>query len=335
MGGTARSLQRPQRNGPSGGWVERGRTGTRRARTHSYLIFFFTFVFFSGIKYPLKRCMSFRPMIKVMEVKAMIYRKRVSVKGNYEFKKISWILTVSLFALFFVLAGTVACKKKAAETQTPEQQGQVIKQGANEFEGVAKVTQGKYLYVPAAQGLDIVAQGQFSSGDLSALAGKEVKVKGQISPQIPSIFLAETIEVKEGVLWKNVFTKSGEPVLEDYLDPKDRDAFVTLKDLSVDKADGWEGKGKAKIYGKLVKTTVTEGGAQKEMTYISLFDDKGKETGRIIIDRFTDYAQYYIKKLRLFDKFWFYFNIKESVDAKTRRKTKELFHAEVVFTGLF
>jgi hypothetical protein len=274
-------------------------------------------------------------MIKVMEVRAMIYRIRASVEGKGEFKKISWILTVSLFALFFVLAGTVACKKKAAETKTPEQQGQVIKQGANEFEGVVKVAQGKYLYIPAAQGLDVVAQGQFSSGDPSALMGKEVKVKGQISPQIPSVFIAETIEVKEGILWKNVFTKSGEPVLADYLDPKDRDGFVTLKDLSLDKADGWEGKGKAKIYGKLVKTTITEGVVQKEMTYISLFDDKGKETGRIIIDKFTDYAQYYVKKLRLFEKFWFYFNIKDSVDAKTRKKIKELFHADIVFTGLF
>jgi hypothetical protein len=282
-----------------------------------------------------KRFVSFRPMINVMEARAMIYRERVLVEGKSEFKKISWILAVCLLALFFVLGETIACKKKSEETATPAEQAATTKQAANEFEGAMKVAQGKYFYIPAAQGLDIVAQGQFSSGDPSKLVGKEVKVKGQISPQIPSIFIAETIEVKEGILWKNVFTKSVEPVLDDYLDPKDRDAFVTLKDLSVDKADGWEGKGKAKIYGKLVKTTVTEGGASKEVTYISLVDDKGKETGKIIVDKFSDYAQYYLNKLRLFDKFWFYFNIKDSMDAKTRKKTKELFHADVVFTGLF
>jgi hypothetical protein len=68
---------------------------------------------------------------------------------------------------------------------------------------------------------------------------------------------------------------------------------------------------------------------------ISIADDKGKEIGKVIVDGFTAYANYYVKKLRLFDTFWFYINIKDSVDKKVRPKTKELFHADVVFTGLY
>ena len=49
----------------------------------------------------------------------------------------------------------------------------------------------------------------------------------------------------------------------------------------------------------------------------------------------TDFANYYIHKLRLFDRFWVYLNVKDTVDAKVRRKTRELFHADVLFAGLY
>jgi hypothetical protein len=78
-----------------------------------------------------------------------------------------------------------------------------------------------------------------------------------------------------------------------------------------------------------------EGGLDKAITYIVLADDKGKEIGRIIVDKVSEFSQYYLKKLRLFDKFWFYLNVKDSVDKKVRAKTKELFHADVLFAGLF
>ncbi|MEW5902504.1 MAG: hypothetical protein AB1715_13645, partial [Acidobacteriota bacterium] len=59
------------------------------------------------------------------------------------------------------------------------------------------------------------------------------------------------------------------------------------------------------------------------------------EIGKVLVDGVSDFANYYIKKLRLFDRFWFYLNIKESVDVKVRRRTRELFHADVVFAGLY
>ncbi|MBU1338330.1 MAG: hypothetical protein KKD56_04595 [Acidobacteria bacterium] len=49
----------------------------------------------------------------------------------------------------------------------------------------------------------------------------------------------------------------------------------------------------------------------------------------------TDFADYYIKKLRLFNEFWCYLNVKETVDWGTRRRTRELFHADLLFAGLF
>ena len=147
--------------------------------------------------------------------------------------------------------------------------------------------------------------------------------------------MANSIELKEGGLYRNVFTRTAEPALDDYLDLQAREAFQPLKITSFNKSEEWEGKGKAKVFGRLEKKTVTEAGGQKEMNYIVVSDEKGKEIGRIIVDRFTDYALYYINKLRLFDKFWFYFDVKETVDRRVRTKTHELFHADVVFSGLF
>jgi len=71
------------------------------------------------------------------------------------------------------------------------------------------------------------------------------------------------------------------------------------------------------------------------VTYIILSDDKGKEMAKIIVDSVTTYANYYLDKLKLFDKFWFSLNIKDSVDKKIRTRTKEIFHGDVIGAGLF
>jgi len=63
--------------------------------------------------------------------------------------------------------------------------------------------------------------------------------------------------------------------------------------------------------------------------------DKDIELGKIIVDDFTDYALYYMKKLKLFDRLWFYIAIKDTVEWKVRQETRELFHADVLFVGLF
>jgi hypothetical protein len=230
--------------------------------------------------------------------------------------------------LELILAGSIACQKKPAETAAPA----VAQKPANEFEGTVKTAAGKYLYLPEAQGFDIVLQGF----DAASLVGKAVRVKGELLADKPSIFRADTVEVKDATgTYSTVFTRNQDLTLEDYLDVKAREAYPTLTITGANKPEEWENKGKVKIFGKLQETTVKEGGAEKPITYILLTDDKGKDVGKIVVDRISDYTKYYLKKLRLFDKFWFYIAVKDSVDKKIRPRTKELFHAEIQSAGLF
>jgi hypothetical protein len=229
--------------------------------------------------------------------------------------------------LVFALAGTTACQKKAAETAAAQAQ-----KPSNEFEGTVKSALGKYLYLPTAQGFDIVLQG-FNA---ASLIGKDIRVKGELLADKPSIFRADTVDVKDASgAFSNVFTRTQDLTIEDFIDVKAREAYPVLAITGVNKPEEWENKGKGKVYGKLEEATVKEGGLDKAITYIVLADDKGKEIGRIIVDKVSEFSQYYLKKLRLFDKFWFYLNVKDSVDKKVRAKTKELFHADVLFAGLF
>jgi len=119
------------------------------------------------------------------------------------------------------------------------------------------------------------------------------------------------------------------------LDLEAREEFQVLKNLSFEKKEGWEGIERAKIYGKLEMETVTEGEEEKEIFRIIVLDAKDNEVGKIIVDNFTDFSQYYIKKLKFFDKLWFYFTVKDTVEWRVRRRTRELFHADVLFNGLF
>ncbi|MGD8540558.1 MAG: hypothetical protein PVI66_17730, partial [Candidatus Aminicenantes bacterium] len=68
---------------------------------------------------------------------------------------------------------------------------------------------------------------------------------------------------------------------------------------------------------------------------IVVFDDRGREAGWILVDTMDDLADFYVKKLHLFDKFWFYMDVKETVEWRTRRRSRELFHADVLFAGLY
>ncbi len=224
-------------------------------------------------------------------------------------------------------AATTACQKKAPEKAAEAQ----VQKPTNEFEGTVKAAFGKYMYVSAAQGFDIVAQGF----DTASVAGKDVLVKGEMLPDKPSIFRADSIDLKEAGGYRNVFTRNQELTLSEFIDVNAREAYPVLTITSALKPEEWENKGKVKIFGKLQETTVKEGGAEKPITYIVISDDKGKEIGKIIVDSISDYAKYYLQKLRLFNNFYFYLNVKESVDKKIRPRTKELFHADVTFAGLF
>lgn len=266
----------------------------------------------------------------------MAFRRLILTESKIELEKTARILAVSALAFVLMAGGNLVCKKEAGEMAPKEEGTTAIKEGMIKFEGMVKVAVGKYIFIPKVQGFDIVIQGSLESGDTQTLIDKEVRGEGEFSLENPSILTANSIEIKESEEeWRNVFTRSEEVALDDYIDLKTRDEFEVLKDLSFDEKKGWEGKEKAKVYGRLEKKTVTEGEEQKEVYSIAVLDEKGKELGKILVDNFTDFAQYYVRKLRLFDKFWLYITIKDTVPWKIRRGTKELFHADVLFAGLY
>ncbi|MBN2206167.1 MAG: hypothetical protein JW742_02080 [Candidatus Aminicenantes bacterium] len=228
---------------------------------------------------------------------------------------------IALVGLTLLLVAAGAFSGQAE--QTAAEQGPAVKEGLNTFEGLVKTALGKYIYIPAAQGFDIIVSGQVNT---AALIGKEVKGEGTFDPKHPTLLTAETIEVKEGGSYKPFYTRKVAPDLKDYMDAQTRDSYEAVKELAANKPDGWEGKANIKVFGRLV---------QGEAAYISLADDGGKETGRILVDTISEFSQYQIKKLRLFDKFWFYLSPKETVESRTRLRTKELFRADIVNVGLF
>lgn len=250
-------------------------------------------------------------------------RKRVRVLG---------ILEVCALSLVLVAAVGVACKKKVEAPVVSAEPSTTIKVGTNELEGTVKIALGRYLYIPEIQGMDVLVQGM---ADLSTLEGKAVKIQGTFNRDRASLLVADKIDVKEDGTYKTVFTRTAEPDYGDYVDLKDRADYPVIKFVNLNKTDAWEGKAKGRVFGKLQKSTVTEGGAAKDVYRITVSDEKNNLVGYVLVDQFNDYASYYLKKLRLFDSFYFYLNIKSTVEAKTRIKTKDLFHADVVCVGLF
>ncbi len=240
---------------------------------------------------------------------------------------------VGVLACLLILSGTVACKKaeKAAPAKAAAaKETNAIKEGVNDIAGTVKSALGKYFYVGQLPGFDISTDGPVEGGDASALLGKEVKVKAAFTREKPSLLIAQSIEIKEGeAQFKSVYAKADAAAPADFFFQKDRPDFAEIKIANIAKGADWEGKGKGKAFGKIIAA------ADGKPTAISVLDDKGKETAKIVIDGMTDYASYCLKKLRLFDTNWFYFNIKDSVDPKLRAKAKEVFHAEVVFAGLY
>lgn len=252
----------------------------------------------------------------------MINKKIILKDGARKSVKTSQFLGIAVLACLIAVLGNSACKK------TEEESALLVKEGLLEFEGTAAVTHGKFLYVPEAQGFDIVVQGPLNSGDLSTLIDKEVRGEGEFTPELPSILVATTIEVKdESGVWMNVFTKTEDVVLDDYMDLQAREGYPILQGLAYNKNEDWEGLGNVKIQGLLEE----EEGAYK----IVVFDDKDKQVGKILVDNISDFAQYYIKKLGLFDRFWFYITIKDTVEWSLRRTSRDLFHADILFAGLF
>lgn len=220
------------------------------------------------------------------------------------------ILSLALLAAF---TGTVACQKKA---ESPAAAAVKI---LTEFDGTVRAALGRYMYLSTAQGFDIVLPGF----DAATLLGKTVKVKGNLLLDHPPVFLADSVESGPG---QTIYTRTQDFQAEDFIEMKAREAVPALAVTGVTKPEEWEGKGEGKVYGALQKG---------EVNTIVLTDDKGKEMAKIIVDSLSTYTNYYIQKLRLFDKFWFYLKIKDSVDARTRTRSKEIFHADVFGAGLY
>lgn len=258
----------------------------------------------------------------------MIIKKITLEDGAKESVKMSRFLGIAVLACLLAVMGNIACQKTEEGLVSGEESSLLVKEGIIEFEGTIKVIHGKYLYIPEAQGFDIVVQGPLNSGDLSTLIDKEVRGEGEFSPDFPSILVANTIEVKDEIGgWSSVFTKTEDVVLDDYLDLQTRDGYQVLQGLAYNDNEGWEGLENVKIQGLLEEVD--------GIYQIAVLDDKEEEVGKILVDSISDFAQYYVKKLGLFDRFWFYITIKDTVEWSDRRTSRNLFHADILFAGLF
>jgi hypothetical protein len=101
-----------------------------------------------------------------------------------------------ILGVVFLMAGGMFGQEKTEPAKAGEEQAAPAKP-TSEFEGTVKIGLGKYFYLPSAQGFDIAVQGQIESGDASTLTGKDVKVKGDLLADKPSIFRADSIELKD------------------------------------------------------------------------------------------------------------------------------------------
>lgn len=265
----------------------------------------------------------------------MALRRLISTDRKNEKRTMIPILGFSLLVLLLIGLGPTACQKEAEEVSPEEAEAE---KNVREFEGMVEVAVGKYMFVPSLQGFDIVVQGQLNSGEeLSSLEGEEVRGKGKFSQEDPSILVAITIETKDETgQWVEVYNLGEkEAVYEDYLSLSEREEFPALKDIVYDKKRTWEDVEKGKVLGKMEETTEGEGEEETKSYSIVVLDEEGNEKGKVIVDKFTDYGFYYVRKLGLFNKLWFYLNIGETVDWSVRRQTEEMFHAECVFAGLY
>ncbi len=144
------------------------------------------------------------------------------------FTKKTGIILLGL-AVLAGLAGSMACQKKA---DTPAAE---FKKAVTEFEGVVRAGLGRYMYLSTAQGFDIVLPG-FNA---ASVAGKTIKVKGNLLPDHPPIFLADSVESGG----QTTYTRSGEFQAEDFIEMKVRETVPALAITGLNKPEEWEGKG--------------------------------------------------------------------------------------------
>jgi hypothetical protein len=253
------------------------------------------------------------------------------------FGRIAGITGLGLLTLVLIASG-IACKKSGQPSAAPAEgapaaaaaeTGVTIKEGLNEITGTVKTALGNYFYLLQVPGFDIAVTGQVQGGDVTTLVDKAVVVKALFNRQDPNLLVAQSIEVKDGTTLTNVYASTDASSPSDHFTQTKRAEFVELKITNINKSEDWEDKGKGKVFGKLIP------GPNNQGQYISILDAANKEIGKVIVDSMTNYAQYYVKKLRLFDSYYFYLNIKDTVARNLRTKNKEIFHADVVAVGLY
>jgi hypothetical protein len=254
------------------------------------------------------------------------------------FHKAGFLKMVGLsLVAFLVMTSAVACGKKAAAPAAPEgeiaqatEAGLAIVIGLNTVAGTVKNAKGNYFFMDEVPGFDISVTGPVEGGDATALIGKPVRVKGLFNKDLPNLLVAQSIEIKQSEQqYKNVYTSTDASAPADFFNQKTREEYPDVVITKFDKNEEWEGKGKGKVFGTLIPA------AAGQNAFISVLGADGKEIGKIIVDSESSYAAFYSEKLKLFEKNWFYLNIKESVDKKLRAKNKEMFHADIVFIGLY
>jgi len=254
------------------------------------------------------------------------------------FHKAGFLKLVGLgLVALLVMTSAVACGKKTAAPAATEGEvapaadtGLAIVIGLNTVAGTVKNAKGNYFFMDEVPGFDVVVTGPVEGGDATALIGKPVRVKGLFNKDLPNLLVAQSIEIKESEQqYKSVYASTDASAPADFFNQKTREEYSDLVITKFDKNAEWEGKAKGKVFGTLLPA------AAGQNAFISVLGADGKEIGKVIIDSRSSYAVYYSEKLRLFEKNWFYLNVKESVDKKLRAKNKEMFHADVVFIGLY
>jgi len=237
-------------------------------------------------------------------------------------------LGVAFLIIALTMIGGVSCQQ-AEEGTAETTEGPTLEEGKVAFEGTVKVALGKYMFVPEAQGFDIIVDGTVDGGDLTSLIGKEVKGEGEFPPETPWLLFATSLDVKDdGGSFRNVFTGMvGSAAGLDLLTLQAREDYVTPEELAYNKNDLWEGLEKIKVRGAMQQ--------EGDVTRILVLDEEDKQIGAVIVDSVSDAAQYYMQKLRLFEEFAFYVSVKETVPWNTRRRTRDMFHADLTFVGLY
>ncbi|MBN1938169.1 MAG: hypothetical protein JW843_01185 [Candidatus Aminicenantes bacterium] len=238
---------------------------------------------------------------------------------------------------FLVFTSVVSCEKKTAESEAAlgeavaqvTDAGLAIVVGLNTVDGTVKNAFGNYFFMDEVPGFDIVVNGPVQ-GELTGLIGKAVRVKGLFNKDLPNLLVAQSIEIKESdTQLTGVYSSADAAAPADFFNQKTRTEYPDLALTKFDKNADWEGKGKGKVFGIFLP------GADDKPAHISVLGANGKEIGKVIVDSQTSFATFYMEKLKLFEKTWFYLNIKESVERRARTRNREMFHADLVFVGLY